>query len=49
MNKEFIETEKLKYELMKTKYQALENRDGYYFNLFKKIAIIVSWLSLISC
>jgi hypothetical protein len=49
MNKEFIEVKKVKWEIIKIKYEALTTRDNYYFNLVKKIGIIVTWLSLISC
>lgn len=49
MNKEFIELQKVKLEMVKIQYEVLTIRDTYYFSLIKKIGFIVTWLSLISC
>ena len=48
MNKEFFETEKAKWEVLKVKFDALKTRDDYYFAYLKKVGILLAMLSTVS-
>lgn len=49
MNKEFYETEKVKWDVMKVKYEARKIRDNYYFSHLMNLGKLLALLSLTSC
>jgi hypothetical protein len=49
MNKEFFESQKAKWELIRIKYEALNIRDTYIINHLKNIIWLLTILTLMSC